>query len=65
MSLGDVSVCPHMSRALWLAQTLLTLHTRPLLSVQVEASLEEQNFTERWGKKAKELYGNIWTSGSR
>uniref|UniRef100_K7FAQ8 Angiotensin-converting enzyme n=1 Tax=Pelodiscus sinensis TaxID=13735 RepID=K7FAQ8_PELSI len=23
-------------------------------------SLEEQNFTEAWGKKAKELYGSIW-----
>lgn len=30
------------------------------LTMQVEASLEEQNFTELWGKKAKELYGNIW-----
>lgn len=64
MSLGDVSVCPHMSRALWLVQTLVTLHARPLLSVQVEASLEEQNFTELWGKKAKELYGNIWSNFS-
>lgn len=30
------------------------------LTAQVQASLEEQNFTELWGKKAKELYGNIW-----
>ncbi|XP_074835263.1 angiotensin-converting enzyme [Carettochelys insculpta] len=27
---------------------------------QILASLEEQNFTEAWGKKAKELYGSIW-----
>lgn len=66
MSLGDVSVCPHMSRAFWLAQTLVTLRAvaHPPLSMQVEASLEEQNFTELWGKKAKELYGNIWSNFS-
>lgn len=34
------------------------------LIVQVEASLEEQNFTELWGKKAKELYGSIWSNFS-
>lgn len=34
------------------------------LAVQVEASLEEQNFTELWGKKAKELYSNIWSNFS-
>lgn len=34
------------------------------LAVQVEASLEEQNFTELWGKKAKELYGSIWSNFS-
>ncbi|XP_009867587.1 PREDICTED: angiotensin-converting enzyme [Apaloderma vittatum] len=34
------------------------------LAVQVEASLEEQNFTELWGKKAKELYGSIWNNFS-
>ncbi|EMP33716.1 Angiotensin-converting enzyme, partial [Chelonia mydas] len=28
------------------------------------ASLEEQNFTEAWGKKAKELYGSIWKNFS-
>ncbi|NXE25143.1 ACE enzyme, partial [Ardeotis kori] len=33
-------------------------------ALQVEASLEEQNFTELWGKKAKELYGNIWSNFS-
>uniref|UniRef100_A0A8B9ZHT4 Angiotensin-converting enzyme n=1 Tax=Anas platyrhynchos TaxID=8839 RepID=A0A8B9ZHT4_ANAPL len=33
-------------------------------ALQVEASLEEQNFTEAWGKKAKELYGNIWNNFS-
>ncbi|NXX98126.1 ACE enzyme, partial [Centropus bengalensis] len=33
-------------------------------SVQVKASLEEQNFTEVWGKKAKELYGSIWSNFS-
>lgn len=27
-------------------------------ALQVEASLEEQEFTELWGKKAKELYGD-------
>ena len=30
--------------------------------MQVQASLEEQNFTELWGKKAKELYGSIWNN---
>ncbi|XP_065507211.1 angiotensin-converting enzyme isoform X2 [Caloenas nicobarica] len=33
-------------------------------ALQVQASLEEQNFTELWGKKAKELYGNIWSNFS-
>lgn len=27
---------------------------------QIMASLEEQNFTEAWGKKAKQLYGPIF-----
>lgn len=36
----------------------------PPLTAQVEASLEEQNFTEAWGKKAKELYGSIWSNFS-
>uniref|UniRef100_A0A8D0GV64 Angiotensin-converting enzyme n=1 Tax=Sphenodon punctatus TaxID=8508 RepID=A0A8D0GV64_SPHPU len=31
-----------------------------LLPLQVAASLAEQNFTEVWGKKAKDLYGSIW-----
>uniref|UniRef100_A0A8C6N882 Angiotensin-converting enzyme n=1 Tax=Melopsittacus undulatus TaxID=13146 RepID=A0A8C6N882_MELUD len=31
---------------------------------QVEASLEEQEFLELWGKKAKELYGSIWSNFS-
>ncbi|NXN98104.1 ACE enzyme, partial [Rhinopomastus cyanomelas] len=30
-------------------------------ALQVEASLEEQNFTEVWGKAAKDLYGSIWS----
>lgn len=32
------------------------------LTLQVQASLEEQNFTELWGKKAKELYGDKWNN---
>ncbi|KAF2982124.1 hypothetical protein EK904_009087 [Melospiza melodia maxima] len=32
--------------------------------MQVAASLEEQNFTEIWGKKAKELYGDSWSNFS-
>lgn len=31
-------------------------------AMQVKASLEEQNFTELWGKKAKELYGDKWNN---
>uniref|UniRef100_A0A8C8RMH9 Angiotensin-converting enzyme n=1 Tax=Pelusios castaneus TaxID=367368 RepID=A0A8C8RMH9_9SAUR len=27
---------------------------------QISASMEEQNFTEAWGKKAKQLYGSTW-----
>ncbi|NXE84768.1 ACE enzyme, partial [Cochlearius cochlearius] len=38
--------------------------TRENAALQVEASLEEQNFTELWGKKAKELYGNTWSNFS-
>ncbi|XP_053870375.1 angiotensin-converting enzyme isoform X2 [Malaclemys terrapin pileata] len=34
--------------------------TKPNAERQILASLEEQNFTEVWGKKAKELYGSIW-----
>uniref|UniRef100_A0A672UIL1 Angiotensin-converting enzyme n=1 Tax=Strigops habroptila TaxID=2489341 RepID=A0A672UIL1_STRHB len=33
-------------------------------ALQVEASLEEQEFLEVWGKKAKELYGSIWSNFS-
>ncbi|KGL92325.1 hypothetical protein N301_11531, partial [Charadrius vociferus] len=33
-------------------------------AVQVEASLKEQNFTELWGKKAKELYSSTWSNFS-
>uniref|UniRef100_A0A663F7S2 Angiotensin-converting enzyme n=1 Tax=Aquila chrysaetos chrysaetos TaxID=223781 RepID=A0A663F7S2_AQUCH len=33
-------------------------------ALQVQASLEEQNFTEQWGKKAKELYSSIWSNFS-
>lgn len=31
---------------------------QPALFLQVEASLEEQAFTEAWGKEAKELYND-------
>lgn len=34
------------------------------LTTQVQASLVEQEFTELWGKKAKELYGNTWNDFS-
>lgn len=34
------------------------------LTTQVQASLAEQEFTELWGKKAKELYGNTWNDFS-
>ncbi|XP_075578934.1 angiotensin-converting enzyme isoform X2 [Pelecanus crispus] len=47
--------------ASWEYNTNLTAETA---AAQVEASLEEQNFTELWGKKAKELYGNIWRNFS-
>uniref|UniRef100_A0A8C3KJA8 Angiotensin-converting enzyme n=1 Tax=Calidris pygmaea TaxID=425635 RepID=A0A8C3KJA8_9CHAR len=47
--------------ASWNYNTNLTTENAAL---QVEASLEEQNFTELWGKKAKELYGNIWNNFS-
>ncbi|NXP26793.1 ACE enzyme, partial [Scytalopus superciliaris] len=33
-------------------------------AVQVKASLLEQNFTELWGQKAKDLYGNSWNNFS-
>ncbi|KFQ49686.1 hypothetical protein N333_13026, partial [Nestor notabilis] len=36
----------------------------PHVAEQVEASLEEQEFMEVWGKKAKELYGSIWSNFS-
>ncbi|XP_026535627.1 angiotensin-converting enzyme [Notechis scutatus] len=32
--------------------------------LQIMASLKEQNFTELWGKKAKDYYGNIWQNFS-
>uniref|UniRef100_A0A803XZP4 Angiotensin-converting enzyme n=1 Tax=Meleagris gallopavo TaxID=9103 RepID=A0A803XZP4_MELGA len=47
--------------ASWNYNTNLTTANAAL---QVEASLEEQNFTELWGKKAKELYGNMWSNFS-
>ncbi|KAM6368808.1 angiotensin-converting enzyme [Pluvialis apricaria] len=47
--------------ASWNYYTNLTAENAAL---QVEASLEEQNFTELWGKKAKELYGHIWNNFS-
>ncbi|XP_075631437.1 angiotensin-converting enzyme [Balearica regulorum gibbericeps] len=47
--------------ASWDYYTNLTTENAAL---QVQASLEEQNFTELWGKKAKELYGSIWSNFS-
>ncbi|KAJ7427155.1 hypothetical protein WISP_09289 [Willisornis vidua] len=47
--------------ASWNYNTNLTAENAAL---QVQASLEEQNFTELWGKKAKELYGDIWNNFS-
>lgn len=32
--------------------------------LQVEASLEEQQFIEAWGQKAKDSYGAIWQNFS-
>ncbi|NXD26865.1 ACE enzyme, partial [Spelaeornis formosus] len=43
--------------ASWNYNTNLTAENAAL---QVKASLEEQSFTELWGKKAKELYGDKW-----
>ncbi|NWR35416.1 ACE enzyme, partial [Tachuris rubrigastra] len=45
--------------ASWNYTTNLTVENAAL---QVKASLKEQNFTELWGKKAKDLYGNIWSN---
>ncbi|KAM8988729.1 angiotensin-converting enzyme [Ara ararauna] len=47
--------------ASWDYYTNLTAENAAL---QVKASLEEQEFMEMWGKKAKELYGNIWSNFS-
>ncbi|NWS81100.1 ACE enzyme, partial [Toxostoma redivivum] len=47
--------------ASWNYNTNLTAENAAL---QVQASLEEQNFTELWGKKAKELYGDKWNNFS-
>ncbi|NXU41431.1 ACE enzyme, partial [Drymodes brunneopygia] len=47
--------------ASWNYNTNLTAENAAL---QVNASLEEQNFTEQWGKKAKELYGDKWNNFS-
>uniref|UniRef100_A0A8B9FDR0 Uncharacterized protein n=1 Tax=Amazona collaria TaxID=241587 RepID=A0A8B9FDR0_9PSIT len=47
--------------ASWDYYTNLTAENAAL---QVKASLEEQEFMEVWGKKAKELYGNIWSNFS-
>uniref|UniRef100_A0A8C3MXM6 Angiotensin-converting enzyme n=1 Tax=Geospiza parvula TaxID=87175 RepID=A0A8C3MXM6_GEOPR len=47
--------------ASWNYNTNLTAENAAL---QVTASLEEQNFTELWGKKAKELYGDKWNNFS-
>ncbi|NXD66074.1 ACE enzyme, partial [Eolophus roseicapillus] len=48
--------------ASWDYYTNLTAENAALQ--QVEASLEEQEFMEVWGKKAKELYGSIWSNFS-
>ncbi|NXY09069.1 ACE enzyme, partial [Pteruthius melanotis] len=47
--------------ASWNYNTNLTAENAAL---QVKASLEEQNFTELWGKKAKELYSDKWNNFS-
>ncbi|XP_038018778.1 angiotensin-converting enzyme [Motacilla alba alba] len=47
--------------ASWNYNTNLTAENAAL---QVTASLREQNFTELWGKKAKELYGDKWNNFS-
>ncbi|XP_057277957.1 angiotensin-converting enzyme [Pezoporus wallicus] len=47
--------------ASWDYYTNLTAENAAL---QVKASLEEQEFLEVWGKKAKELYGSIWSNFS-
>ncbi|XP_063259700.1 angiotensin-converting enzyme [Prinia subflava] len=47
--------------ASWNYNTNLTAENAAL---QVKASLEEQNFTELWGKKAKDLYGDKWNNFS-
>uniref|UniRef100_A0A670ZPL4 Uncharacterized protein n=1 Tax=Pseudonaja textilis TaxID=8673 RepID=A0A670ZPL4_PSETE len=46
----------------WNYNTNLT--DREAQHLQIMASLKEQNFTELWGKKAKENYGNIWQNFS-
>lgn len=40
--------------------TFVSLPTHLLPPWQVNASLKEQEFTEAWGKKAKESFGHIW-----
>uniref|UniRef100_A0A8C5IRE9 Angiotensin-converting enzyme n=1 Tax=Junco hyemalis TaxID=40217 RepID=A0A8C5IRE9_JUNHY len=47
--------------ASWNYNTNLTAENAAL---QVAASLEEQNFTEIWGKKAKTLFGDTWNNFS-
>ncbi|NXQ63440.1 ACE enzyme, partial [Anthoscopus minutus] len=47
--------------ASWNYTTNLTAENAAL---QVKASLEEQDFIEQWGKKAKELYGDKWNNFS-
>ncbi|XP_037267090.1 angiotensin-converting enzyme [Falco rusticolus] len=47
--------------ASWNYYTNLTTENAAL---QVNASLEEQNFMELWGKKAKDLFGSIWSNFS-
>ncbi|KAG8447001.1 hypothetical protein GDO86_014445 [Hymenochirus boettgeri] len=47
--------------ASWTYNTNLTDHNSQL---QIEASLEEQAFNEAWGKKAKELFNDVWANFS-
>ncbi|NXE97932.1 ACE enzyme, partial [Menura novaehollandiae] len=54
-------VLPDSVSASWNYNTNLTAENAAL---QVKASLEEQEFTELWGKKAKELYSDKWNNFS-
>ncbi|XP_019379146.1 PREDICTED: angiotensin-converting enzyme isoform X3 [Gavialis gangeticus] len=56
-STAEIIVMFKSVSASWTYNTNLTDFNSNL---QIMASLEEQNFTEAWGKKAKELYGPIF-----